>query len=541
MARMKKSRGKRRNRVFIHPKIMQFKKWLVALFGPALMLLCSIQQCQAEDIIWQISDYGIDEVKIKAICVLEKSPDIVFAAGDRGIYKSIDAGENWVKVYMLTGERRGVNNISYNPVMPSIIYAATSDGLYASFDTGESWQKKFHGKDDMQRDIRCISLSEYGDIIFIGTARGLFQSNDYGANWLAEDCFVNKGIKSLVAGKGFYYACADDGVYYKDAVNKDWDKVYNLTEYREEIEESEYSDDPAQDMISSNLNTIAVYKGNVYITAEIGILYAPVAGTEWLKMNSQGLKSKRVNHMIAEKETMFAAGPKGVFKYNHKEDVWVDCSLGLATLNINMIDMSAEKKMLFAATEKGLFKARFDNNSLEKPEIWPKSLILKEPSISDIQQAAIDYAEVSPDKIKWMRNAARQQALMPSFSFNLNRDISRNINLDRGGTNDPDFFIEGPIDKKWGWGIGLSWNLGELLWSYHQTSIDVRSRLMVQLRNDILDEVTKLYFERIRLENEIKQGLQQDDSQIILKQLRLAELTANIDALTGGYLSRHIE
>jgi hypothetical protein len=76
------------------------------------------------------------------------------------------------------------------------------------------------------------------------------------------------------------------------------------------------------------------------------------------------------------------------------------------------------------------------------------------------------------------------------------------------------------------------------VWSYHQTSIDVRSRLMVQLRNDILDEVTKLYFERLRLKHEIEQVPVQEKHQIRLKQIRFAELTANIDALTGGYLSR---
>ena len=64
---------------------------------------------------------------------------------------------------------------------------------------------------------------------------------------------------------------------------------------------------------------------------------------------------------------------------------------------------------------------------------------------------------------------------------------------------------------------------------------------MVQLRNDVLDEVTKLYFERLRLRDEIAQNPPQETRQMSMKQLRLAELTANIDALTGGYLSRNIK
>lgn len=53
------------------------------------------------------------------------------------------------------------------------------------------------------------------------------------------------------------------------------------------------------------------------------------------------------------------------------------------------------------------------------------------------------------------------------------------------------------------WGVTLSWNLGELIWNDDQTSIDVRSRLMVELRDDILDEITKLYFERLRVKMEL--------------------------------------
>ena len=63
---------------------------------------------------------------------------------------------------------------------------------------------------------------------------------------------------------------------------------------------------------------------------------------------------------------------------------------------------------------------------------------------------------------------------------------------------------------------------------------------MVQLRNDVLDEVTKLYFERRRLQVELYNNPAQDEKEKLLKRFRLEELTANIDGLTGGYLTRKI-
>jgi hypothetical protein len=171
----------------------------------------------------------------------------------------------------------------------------------------------------------------------------------------------------------------------------------------------------------------------------------------------------------------------------------------------------------------------------------PRRLLPRVPGISEIQKAAIEYAEVSPEKIKWMRQAAKTQALIPDLSLSLDGNDTRTIELDRGGTNDSDIFIEGPKDKNLGWGIRLDWDLSELIWSYHQTNIDVRSRLMVQLRNDILNEVTKIYFERLRLMDELADDTNHDDAKVRLKQIRLAELTADIDALTGGYLSKSID
>ena len=543
MARGKKVKVKVRNRELIHPAVVKFKKWVLALFSFGLIVMCSAKAYADNGMIWQKSDYGIDEVKIESVCMIKERPEIIFAGGQRCVYKSTDAGNSWIRTFMLTGERRGINFISYNPKDLSIIYAATSDGLYGSFDSGKSWKRLFRGRGDMQRNIRCIAVSSDGGIIFIGTQRGLFKSNDSGKHWSLEDYFMNKSIRSLAAGEGFYYVCASDGVYYQKESNGQWDKVYNLIKYEEEAEEVEYADndvEPEKSFVC--LNSIAVIRGTVYIATDEGVLFSSIGSDAWSQVDSEGLKTKDIDFIIAEEKGMFISSQKGIFQYDQKNEIWLDRSIGLTTLNINTINGSFDKGFIFAATEKGLFRMSLDNDDVNNMgRQWVSNLYLSEPGITEIHQAAIEYAEVSPDKIKWMRSAAKNQALIPKFSFNLDKDVSRSIDLDRGGTNDPDFYIEGPRDRKLGWGIGLNWDLGEFIWSYHQTSIDVRSRLMVQLRNDILDEVTKLYFERLRLKGELMQSPPQETKQATLKQLRLAELTANIDALTGGYLSRKIK
>ena len=61
---------------------------------------------------------------------------------------------------------------------------------------------------------------------------------------------------------------------------------------------------------------------------------------------------------------------------------------------------------------------------------------------------------------------------------------------------------------------------------------------MIVLRNDILDEVNKLYFERRRVKIELAYLSPQESRKIEEKKLRLEELSASLDALTGGFFSR---
>jgi hypothetical protein len=91
------------------------------------------------------------------------------------------------------------------------------------------------------------------------------------------------------------------------------------------------------------------------------------------------------------------------------------------------------------------------------------------------------------------------------------------------------------------WDVSLTWNLGELIWNENQTAIDVRSKLMAELRDGILDEVTKTYFERVRVKMELDGLSIEDKKKRAEKELRLQELAASLDALTGGYFSQHIE
>ena len=188
---------------------------------------------------------------------------------------------------------------------------------------------------------------------------------------------------------------------------------------------------------------------------------------------------------------------------------------------------------LYAVSDKGLFKTvpRDDLSAID---------FTTEPDIRQVQKAAIEYAEVNPEKDCPLEKTSGKKALLPQMSIGIDRNTADLWHWEGGSTTKTDDDILRRGRDTVDWDMTLSWDLGDLIWNNDQTSIDTRSKLMVQLRGDILDETTRTYFERLRVKKELNKLKPENQEKIEEKKLRLEELTANLDALTGGYFSRNL-
>jgi len=127
---------------------------------------------------------------------------------------------------------------------------------------------------------------------------------------------------------------------------------------------------------------------------------------------------------------------------------------------------------------------------------------------------------------------------LPSVDFGIDHDRSRDSSIDEGTF--PNYQLISSQDRDSSVDFSVTWDLSELIWSPHQTSIDVRSKLMAQLRDDLINEVTRTYFERRRLQVTLLTAPPSDQQALMEKELRLQELTALIDGFTGGYFSQRM-
>jgi len=170
-----------------------------------------------------------------------------------------------------------------------------------------------------------------------------------------------------------------------------------------------------------------------------------------------------------------------------------------------------------------------------------------EPTVQQVQQWAIDYARLNPGMVDRWIASSQSFAVLPELRVEYRfRD-----GWDQGFDYYPvDGFIDDPSDQVFGllndagkdqdqyFIVRGTWDLDKLVMSSERIRIINEAQDIVKLRDKVLTEVTRLYFERRRVQVELLLKPPGDLHSLAKEQLRLMELTANIDALTGGGFSQ---
>lgn len=486
---------------------------------------------------FRVMNRGLRDIDVRAIAVSRDNPDLAFAGSARAIYRTVNGGRDWQVVLNLRGSNRSVNHLSFDRRNGDLVYAATDDGLYRLVDGSSlAWERVFRGIGE-QENTCAFALAEDG-LILLGTSAGLFISRDRGISWgKAGGKLGLSYISSLDKQGDNLFAATQDSLFVSRDIGLSWDRVFNLS--ADDAGGSDEEDDlGAGDYSSPNIRIRYVFvekstADRVYLVTDRGVLFSNDRGETFSAVSSAGLANKDVDLLFVSEGDVYSAGRGGIFRLPKDGDYWQNLYKGLSTQDVRFA-LADDVGRLWLATDKGVFCSRaafasrnnVDLREIRKLRFWFKD----EPSIGEVQAAAIRYAEVHPNKIRAWRQQARLKALMPALTLDFDKTVTTALGASYDRTQ------IGPQD----WGVNLKWDLADMIYSADQTSIDVRSRLMVQLRDDILNEVTRFYFERRRLQAELLLSPPKEAKEIMDKNLRIDELSASIDALTGGYFSRRL-
>ncbi len=175
-----------------------------------------------------------------------------------------------------------------------------------------------------------------------------------------------------------------------------------------------------------------------------------------------------------------------------------------------------------------------------------------EPTILEVHRAALEYAQINQSRfIQWRRNVKTKALLPETLQFKVKESTDndhdytkdKTINISGGTVTlgpDDEKWVHG-TDDDWDYELNLKWKPQDFLFNKEMLRVSSETHDQVSLRQNILNEVTKIYFDRRQLEIEQMLDQSSDIRVQVKRQLRLEELTAGLDALTGGYFSRALK
>lgn len=488
--------------------------------------------------LWVGKDGNIRNIDTRAMVI---SGGHMYLATSNELYRAAASSEKWEPIFSLPA---GENEIQCAAGRPGCMLIGTKKGVFISPDNGRTWSLAFKAITPEKNDIRSIGVTA-ADRIVVGTGKGAYSSEDAGAKWHDSGGILkNMRIDCVACGKAATYAAAEGGVYVRREGNAEWDRIYVAS--REE--EAAVYDEPGAVESGPDIavTCLAIQGSRLYAGIGGKISYTEDDGKSWTALPSSGLKGNISCVLPSEmKDSIFCSTNKGVYQFSKEKNVWIELYRGSdKPLNVRKLIFGKEgEDVLWAATEKGLYKYEVGKSlpdetfDIERAQRAVNVIYDGEPSFKELQAAAMKFGEVDPEKIKSWRAQARLSALVPKINLGFDNNVSNTYEIYTSATKD--YITTGPDDISKGFDVSVSWELGDMIWSDDQTNIDVRSRLTTQLRNDILDDLRRAYYERKRLQFEIYMTPPKDIRMRFEKELRVKELAQVIDDLTGNYLTEN--
>jgi photosystem II stability/assembly factor-like uncharacterized protein/uncharacterized small protein (DUF1192 family) len=135
------------------------------------------------------------------------------AGGDRGVYRTTDAGATWAPVLQID-EHTGITDLEFDPSNPDVVYAAAyqrrrhvwgflgggpGSGIWKSTDNGKTWRKITNGlpKGDMGKIGLAVTPADpgvvYATIEASNDERGFYRSRDRGESWERRNPYISGG------------------------------------------------------------------------------------------------------------------------------------------------------------------------------------------------------------------------------------------------------------------------------------------------------------------------------------------------------------
>ena len=163
-----------------------------------------------------------------------------------------------------------------------------------------------------------------------------------------------------------------------------------------------------------------------------------------------------------------------------------------------------------------------------------------EPSVLDVQEEAARYALVHPDTYQnWLSRAAWSNVLPERLTGEVQHTMDDDTNVRTAtltGSQTETLDRDAQVRLK----VFAEWDLSRLVFDQDEYNAAKELSKIVTRREDLLTTINKLYFARRQLQAMAVLTPASSTKKALKHEIQLAGLTADLDALTGGWFSREV-
>ncbi len=468
---------------------------------------------------WRLVSPPVDEAGATAVAA---SADARWAlGGGRGVWLR-EATVDWRRLDL----RGAVRDLAFAPA--GSLWIASSEGLLC-FD-GEHVSLRTPAPGDEARDALRVAVS--ADAIAVATVGGVYWSRD-GVRFarveaaLGETPAAGLALEATGGGVTRLWIASERGLLVADlATDRD---VAGVRAARAELP---FDLRPALDVTVVGARLLAV--GRTQLLERGGDGRFRIEPTDL----PPGATPTRVS---ASADAVLIATDRGLVVAPNAIGPWRRAASPAGSTPALAIAIDGD--MALVAGSRGLIVGTpREALNISSAPLAAKPVASCDPPILEVQRAALRYLHLSGDPAAAMRRGVRLRGLLPLVTLEGRKGHGGDTR-----NNYDESFVSGGYRKLYDRDdldtqdrdvqMRLTWDLGDTLYNPEQIDVSTEARRLIELRDDVLDELDQLYFDRRRA-LDAASAAPADSADAARERLRAEELAAGLDAWTDGWFGR---